>query len=221
VSNCFDCFCRNAELQAARDSIESLQLELAEVQRAADEAEGRLMELCEGNEALNQELHAAKVHISGQADEKEQMLRAAAAQAQQLAERAMALEDSEAQKNQANESLAMMSAKMDEMEDKVAAQEKTLAQANARYEQAQTKLDKLEGKAGSFEHISGVVKDQNESLAKELSALRRQVCLWGGLNNEEEWYFALCDLCCSNFCRWRSWSLSCKTRRRSLRRREL
>jgi uncharacterized coiled-coil protein SlyX len=135
------------------------------------------MELCESNEALNQELHAAKVHISAQADEKEHMLRAAAAQVQQLAERAMALEDSEAQKNQANESLALMSAKMDEMEDKVAAQEKTLAQANARYEQAQTKLDKLEGKAGSFEHISGVVKDQNESLAKELSALRRQVCV--------------------------------------------
>jgi hypothetical protein len=45
---------------------------------------GRLMELCEGSEALNQELHAAKVHISAQADEKEQMLRAAAAQLQQL-----------------------------------------------------------------------------------------------------------------------------------------
>ncbi len=45
-----------------------------------------------------------------------------------------------------------------------------------RYEHAQTKLDKLEGKAGSYEHISGVVKDQNETLAKELSALHRQVC---------------------------------------------
>jgi hypothetical protein len=44
-----------------------------------------------------------------------------------------------------------------------------------RYEQAQAKLDKLEGKAGSYEHISGVVKDQNETLAKELSALHRQV----------------------------------------------
>lgn len=44
-----------------------------------------------------------------------------------------------------------------------------------RYEQAQTKLDKLEGRAGSFEHVNGVVKDQNETLAKELSALHRQV----------------------------------------------
>ncbi len=44
-----------------------------------------------------------------------------------------------------------------------------------RYDQAQAKLDKLEGKAGSYEHISGVVKDQNESLAKELSCLHRQV----------------------------------------------
>ncbi len=40
-----------------------------------------------------------------------------------------------------------------------------------RYEQAQAKL----GKAGSYEHISGVVKDQNETLAMELSALHRQV----------------------------------------------
>ena len=44
-----------------------------------------------------------------------------------------------------------------------------------RYEQAQAKLDKLEGKAGSYEHISGGMKDQNETLAKELSALHRQV----------------------------------------------
>jgi len=46
---------------------------------------------------------------------------------------------------------------------------------SGRYEQAQAKLDKLEGKAGIHEHISGVVKDQNETLAKELSALHRQV----------------------------------------------
>ncbi len=51
--------------------------------------------------------------------------------------------------------------------------------AYCRYEQAQTKLDKLEGRAGSYEHISGVVKDQNETLAKELSALHRQVGGWG------------------------------------------
>jgi hypothetical protein len=50
-----------------------------------------------------------------------------------------------------------------------------------RYDQAQAKLDKLEGKAGSYEHISGVVKDQNESLAKELSSLHRQVSACGGM----------------------------------------
>ncbi len=37
----------------------------------------------------------------------------------------------------------------------------------------------MQGKAGSYEHMSGVVKDQNESLAKELSALHRQVCCTG------------------------------------------
>ncbi len=89
------------------------------------------MELCEGNEALNQELQAAKTHIARQVEEKESMMRHAAAQAQQLAERCSALEDSEAQKNQANESLALMSAKMDEMEERVAAQEGKLAQAKA------------------------------------------------------------------------------------------
>ena len=41
--------------------------------------------------------------------------------------------------------------------------------------QTKAKLDKLEGKAGSYEHISRVVKDQNETLAMELSALHRQV----------------------------------------------
>jgi hypothetical protein len=124
-------FCRSAELQATRDQIESLQLELAEMQRAAEEEEGRVMELCEGNEALNQELQAAKSHISRQAEEKENMLRCASVQAQQLAERISAFEDSEAQKNQANENLAIMSARMDELEEKVVVQEKNLAQARA------------------------------------------------------------------------------------------
>jgi hypothetical protein len=101
------------------------------MQRAAEEEEGRVMELCEGNEALNQELQAAKMHIARQVEERESMVRHAAAQAQQLAERCSALEDSEAQKNQANESLALMSAKMDEMEERVAAQEGKLAQAKA------------------------------------------------------------------------------------------
>ena len=101
------------------------------MQRAAEEEEGRVMELCEGNEALNQELQAAKSHISRQAEEKENMLRCAAVQAQQLAERISAFEDSEAQKNQANENLAIMSARMDELEEKVVVQEKNLAQARA------------------------------------------------------------------------------------------
>ncbi len=95
--------------------------------------------------------------------------------------------------------------------DRDAAQEKALAQANARYE-----LAKLEGKAGCFEHISCVIKDQNESLAKELGALRCQVracvCVVGGGGRE---YFAVCDLWCSNFGRWRSCNSSCKTRRTS------
>ena len=51
--------------------------------------------------------------------------------AQQLAERISAFEDSEAQKNQANENLAMISARMDELEEKVVVQEKNLAQARA------------------------------------------------------------------------------------------
>lgn len=59
------------------------------------------------------------------------MARVAAVHAQQLTERSAALEDSEAQKNQANESLALMSAKMDEMEEKVAAQDARLAKAQA------------------------------------------------------------------------------------------
>jgi hypothetical protein len=50
------------------------------------------------------------------------------------------------------------------------------ADSGGRYNQAQAQLDKVQGKAGSYEHMSGVVKDQNESLAKELSALHRQVC---------------------------------------------
>jgi len=44
-----------------------------------------------------------------------------------------------------------------------------------RYDQAQAKLDKLEGRERLYEHISGVAKDQNETLAMELSALHRQV----------------------------------------------
>ena len=111
--------------------MESLQQELAEKQREAEEAEGRVMELCEGTEALSQELEAAKLHISRQAEEKEHMVLAAAMQASQLAERNAALEESEEQKNQANESLAVMSARMDEMEEKVVALEARLAQANA------------------------------------------------------------------------------------------
>jgi chromosome segregation ATPase len=123
---------RSAELQSARELIQSLQQELAEKQREAEEAEGRVMELCEGTESLSQELAAAKTHIARQAEERERMLGAAAAQAQQFAERASALEECEAQKNQANESLALMSARMDEMEEKVLAQEAKLVQANAR-----------------------------------------------------------------------------------------
>ena len=101
--------------------MEALQQELAEKQREAEEAEGRVMELCEGTESLSQELQAAKTHIARQSEEKEHMARAASMYVQQLGERGAALEDSEAQKNQANESLALMSAKMDEMEEKVAA----------------------------------------------------------------------------------------------------
>jgi hypothetical protein len=89
------------------------------------------MELCEGSEGLNKELQAAKAHIARQSEEKENMMRAAAQQALLLSEQSSALEDSEAQKNQANESLAMMSARMDEMEEKVLAQEKKLTQANS------------------------------------------------------------------------------------------
>lgn len=134
ICNCgsADTLRRSSELQAARELVESLQEELAEKQREAEEAEGRVMELCEGTESLSQELQAAKSHICRQAEEKEAMVRAAAVQAQQLAERSQALEDSEAQKNQANESLALMSARMDEMEEKVLAQEAKLSQANAR-----------------------------------------------------------------------------------------
>ncbi len=55
-----------------------------------------------------------------------------------------------------------------------------LTQRRCRYSQAQAQLDKVQGKAGSYEHMSGVVKDQNETLAKELSALHRQVsCIRG------------------------------------------
>jgi chromosome segregation ATPase len=118
-------------VQTCRERMEALQVELLEAQRAAEDAEGRVMELCEGSESLNQELQAAKAHICRQAEEKESMQRAAAQQAQVLAERCSALEDSESQKNQANDSLALMSARMDEMEEKVLAQEKKLAQANA------------------------------------------------------------------------------------------
>ena len=124
-------FCRGAELQAARDQLESLQAELAEVQRAADESEGRIMELCEGTESLNQELIAAKAHIARQAEEKEQVLRSLALHAKQMAELSSSLEDSEAQKNQANESLALMGAKMDELEEKLVAQEKKLLKTTA------------------------------------------------------------------------------------------
>ena len=116
---------------SARELVEALQQELAEKQREAEEAEGRVMELCEGTESLSQELQAAKNHIARQSEEKEHMARAAAMYVQQLGERGAALEDSEAQKNQANESLALMSAKMDEMEEKVAAQEARLAKAHA------------------------------------------------------------------------------------------
>lgn len=123
---------RSAELQSARELVDALQQELAEKQREAEEAEGRVMELCEGTEVLSQELECAKSHIARQTEEKEQLARAAAAQRQQLAEKATALEESEAQKNQANESLALMSARMDEMEEKVMAQEAKLLQANAR-----------------------------------------------------------------------------------------
>ena len=118
-------------MQTCRERMEALQVELLEAQRAAEDAEGRVMELCEGSESLNQELQAAKAHICRQSEEKESMQRAAAQQAQVLAERCSALEDSESQKNQANDSLALMSARMDEMEEKVLAQEKKLAQANA------------------------------------------------------------------------------------------
>ena len=118
-------------MQASRERIEALQVELCEAQRAAEDAEGRIMELCEGSESLNQKLQAAKLHISRQSEEKESLIRAAAQQEQVLAERCSALEDSESQKNQANESLALMSSRMDEMEEKVLAQEKKLAQANA------------------------------------------------------------------------------------------
>jgi hypothetical protein len=123
--------CRNAEVLDTRARIEALQLELSEAQRAAEDAEGRIMELCEVNDGLNKELQAAKVHISRQSEEKDNMMRAAAQQAVVLAEQGSALDDSEAQKNQANESLALMSARMDEMEEKVLAQEKKLAQANS------------------------------------------------------------------------------------------
>ncbi len=53
------------------------------------------------------------------------------------------------------------------------------ADAGARYNQAQAQLDKVQGTAVSHEHMSGVVKDQNESLAKEMSALHRKVCCRG------------------------------------------
>ena len=125
--------CRSSELQSARETIETLQQELAEVQRTADDSEGRIMELCEGTDSLNQELQAAKAHIARQADEKEHMQRVSAVQAQQLAERASALEDCEAQKNQANESLALIGQKMDELEEKLAAQDKTIAKTQAMY----------------------------------------------------------------------------------------
>lgn len=118
-------------MQASRERIEALQVELCEAQRAAEDAEGRIMELCEGSESLHQELQAAKTHIARQGEEKDMLLRAAGQQAQVLAEQCGALEDSESQKNQANESLALMSARMDEMEEKVLVQEKKLAQANA------------------------------------------------------------------------------------------
>ncbi len=125
--------CRSSELQSARETIETLQQELAEVQRTADESEGRIMELCEGTDSLNQELQAAKAHIARQAEEKEHMQRASAVQAQQLAERTSALEDSEAQKNQANDSLALIGQKMDELEEKLVVQDKMIAKTQAMY----------------------------------------------------------------------------------------
>ena len=103
------------------------------MQRTADESEGRIMELCEGTDSLNQELQAAKAHIARQAEEKENMQRVSAMQAQQLAERASALEDSEAQKNQANDSLALIGQKMDELEEKLVVQDKTIAKTQAMY----------------------------------------------------------------------------------------
>ncbi len=54
-----------------------------------------------------------------------------------------------------------------------------IAHVFGRYNQAQAQLDKVLGKAGSVEHMSAFQKDQNETLAKTLSALHRRVrCFW-------------------------------------------
>ena len=77
------------------------------------------------------QLQAAKAHIARQTEEKEQMQLAAALAAQQLLERSTQLEECEGQRNQANESLALVGAKMDELEERVQQQEKTIAKTRA------------------------------------------------------------------------------------------